>query len=92
MAINWKFLVPISIVNLLITALLLRIVQDAGIAPDNPSDFVENIPQTLILLAGNVVLFGIVMTLLRSRVHQGRGNDIVVHEDVELAHAHAHGD
>ena len=87
MAINWKFLVPISIVNLLMTALLLRIIQDAGIAPENASDFVENIPQTLILLAGNVVLFGIIMTLLRNQVRRDRTTDIVVREDAELVPA-----
>jgi len=87
MAINWKFLVPISIVNLLMTALLLRLIQEGGLSPENASSFVDNIPQTLILLAGNVVLFGIVMTLLRGRARGERMTDMVVREDVELAPA-----
>lgn len=94
MAINWKFLVPISIVNLLVTALLLRLIQEAGIAPDNARDFVDNIPQTIILFIGNAILFGVVMTLLRNQSRKDRlayealGNDSDdSHHDMELAHA-----
>lgn len=90
MAINWKFLVPISIVNLLLTALLLRIIQDTGIAPDNARDFFQNIPQTLILFFGNAVLFFGVMTILRNQARQEQleydALDDVQH-DMELAHA-----
>ena len=41
MAINWKFMVPISIVNLVITAFLLKVVQEIGLAPGvgNEHDF-----------------------------------------------------
>lgn len=71
MAFNWKFLVPLSIVNLLITALLLRIVQEVGLAPsaENVHDFGANIPQTIVLLLGNVALVAGVMSILRG---QGR--------------------
>lgn len=71
MAFNWKFLVPLSIVNLLITALLLRIVQEVGLAPsaENLHDFGANIPQTIVLLLGNVALVAGVMSILRG---QGR--------------------
>lgn len=71
MAFNWKFLVPLSIVNLLITALLLRIIQEVGLAPSaaNARDFAANIPQTIVLLLGNVALVAGVMSILRS---QGR--------------------
>lgn len=71
MAFNWKFLVPIAIVNVVVMALLIRLVQDFGIAPspENASDFLANIPQTLVLLGGNVLIIFGVLTWLRN---QGR--------------------
>jgi NADH-quinone oxidoreductase subunit H len=74
MAFNWKFLVPLSIVNVLVTAFLLKLVQSLGIAPspENASDFVANLPQTLILLAGNVAIVLGVLQLLRSQGRQQR--------------------
>ncbi len=59
MAFNWKFLVPVSIVNLIVTAFLLKVVQESGLAP-SPQDtqnFVANIPQTVVLLLGNLAVF-----------------------------------
>ncbi|GAB4521631.1 MAG: NADH-quinone oxidoreductase subunit NuoH [Anaerolineae bacterium] len=69
MAFNWKFLVPLSIVNLLMMAFLLKVVQEIGLAPENPFSFVDNIPQTLVLLAGNIGLILVVLTMFRN---QGR--------------------
>lgn len=71
MAFNWKFLVPVSIINVIMVAFLLKLVQEAGIAPDpeDAGNFLANIPQTVILLAGNVALFAGVMALIRN---QGR--------------------
>ena len=74
MAFNWKFLVPISIANILMIAFLLKIVQEVGIAPDpqDAHDFVANIPQTLVLLAGNLALFGVIMNVVRNQIRQER--------------------
>lgn len=71
MAFNWKFLVPLSIANLLLTAFLLRIVQEFGIAPSaaDAGNFIANIPQTVVLLLGNVALAAVVLNILRN---QGR--------------------
>ena len=66
MALNWKFFVPVSIVNLLMVAFLLRVVQELGWAPEDAHDFADNIPQTLVLLAGNIVLFLGTMSAVRS--------------------------
>ncbi|MFZ4814063.1 MAG: NADH-quinone oxidoreductase subunit NuoH [Phototrophicaceae bacterium] len=60
---NWKFLVPVSIVNLLVTAFLLKLAQlgGFGIAPGQ-IDLLTNanpinlLPVTLLLLGGNVVV------------------------------------
>jgi len=66
MALNWKWLVPISVANVLITALLLKVVDAVGLAPQS-SDFFAFLPKTLVLLAGNLVLVFGVMTVLRNR-------------------------
>lgn len=59
MAFNWKFLVPLSIINVLMVALLLQVIRALGLepAPEQAGDFLANVPKTLILLAGNLVLF-----------------------------------
>lgn len=67
MAFNWKFLVPLSIVNLLMTAFLLQVIKMAGLEPADTSNFIQNIPQTLILLMGNgLIIFGVTV-MLRNR-------------------------
>ena len=68
MAFNWKFLVPLSIVNLLVSAFLLKVVQESGLAP-SPQDaqnFVANIPQTIVLLLGNLAVAGGVLIYFQS--------------------------
>jgi hypothetical protein len=69
MAFNWKFLVPLSIVLVLVTAFLLKVVQTLGLAPapDRTTDLVANIPQTIVLLLGNVVIILAVGVWLRNR-------------------------
>ncbi|MDZ4671313.1 MAG: NADH-quinone oxidoreductase subunit NuoH [Phototrophicales bacterium] len=71
---NWKFLVPVSIVNVVMMAFLLKVVQALGIAPtpELANDFVANIPQTLVLFAGNVVLGLLVMNTVSSRIRKER--------------------
>lgn len=66
MALNWKWLVPISVANVLITALLLKVVDAVGLAPQS-SDFFAYLPKTLVLLIGNLVLVFGVATVLRNR-------------------------
>ena len=88
MAYNWKFLVPLSIANLLVTALLLRIVQEIGLAPDNALNFVDNIPQTLILLAGNIGLAAAVLSLLRNYGRRQRLADEDLFEEPEQEQLH----
>jgi NADH-quinone oxidoreductase subunit H len=67
MAFNWKFLVPLSIVNLLVIALLLQITRALGIAPaPGETDFLANLPQALVLFAGNLVIIAGTLAVLRS--------------------------
>ena len=91
MAINWKFMVPLSIVLILVQTFLLRLIDALGLAPapEAAGDFLANIPQTLILLAGNVVLGLIVMNMVRA---QGRRQRLTDEADVNAAQLEAgHG-
>jgi NADH-quinone oxidoreductase subunit H len=91
MAFNWKFLVPLSIVNLLVTAFLLQVIKLAGLEPADPYNFVQNIPQTLILLLGNVLIIVGISVWLRNRGRRER--DILrANTMVEGPAAHAIGD
>ncbi|MCB9456700.1 MAG: NADH-quinone oxidoreductase subunit NuoH [Anaerolineaceae bacterium] len=95
MSFNWKFLVPLAIINVLVTALLLQVVNWLGIAPqgDAASDLIANLPQTVVLLLGNLGVMGTVSTLVRNMGRQQRLADEAVEADTEveeLAHAAAH--
>jgi hypothetical protein len=59
MMLNWKWLVPISVANVIVTAFLLQVIKALGLVPQS-GDFIAALPQTIILLAGNLVL-GIVV-------------------------------
>lgn len=91
MAFNWKFLVPLAIVNLLMTAFLLQVVKYTGLEPADPYNFVQNIPQTLVLLLGNVAIAAGVSVWLRNR---GRRERDILHANimVEGPASHAIGD
>jgi NADH-quinone oxidoreductase subunit H len=71
MSFNWTVLVPLSIVNLLVMAFLLKVVQELGIAPSaaDANSFVANVPQTLVFFLGNVAVFAGLMAIVRN---QGR--------------------
>lgn len=71
---NWKFLVPVSIVNLVMMAFLFKMIQEFGLAPAPglENDFVANIPQTLVLFAGNVVLGVLILTVVRQNFRRDR--------------------
>ena len=72
MLFNWLFLVPVAVVNVLVMSLLIMLVKETGIAPDDPYSFVENIPQTLIFLLGNIALGAVVMNMVRNRFRRER--------------------
>jgi NADH-quinone oxidoreductase subunit H len=68
MSFNWKFLVPISVLNVLVTAFLLKVVQCLGLQPtgDNATNFIANLPQAIILLAGNLLVVAVAGWIVRS--------------------------
>lgn len=65
MAFNWKFLVPVSIVNVIVVAFLFKVTQFIGLDPQN-NDFLAHIPQALILLVGNLLLVMVIVNNLRN--------------------------
>jgi NADH-quinone oxidoreductase subunit H len=71
MSFNWKFLVPLSIINVLVMAFLLKIVQSLGLAPapEEINSVIANLPQTIVLLLGNVVMILGTLQVMRA---QGR--------------------
>jgi NADH-quinone oxidoreductase subunit H len=81
---NWKFLVPLSIVNLMVTAALLQVVRLLGLAPQDPGNFIHNIPQTLILLAGNVAIGVYILQMLRNQGRETRETQVVDAPDQQL--------
>lgn len=93
MAFNWKFLVPLAIINILVTALLLQVVNWLGLVPqgDAVNDLIANLPQTVVLLLGNLGIVGTVGTLLRNMGRRQRlADEAVEEEDVEdMVHAGA---
>lgn len=96
MSFNWKFLVPLSIVNVIVTAFLHKVITEIGLAPtgDNIGNFVANIPQTVVLLLGNLLIVGGVLVVLRNMGRQERLTDEAVHtalDERSVSTVHAAG-
>jgi hypothetical protein len=72
MSFNWKFLVPLSIIVVLMQAFLMRVVSSLGLTPEPAGEFIASIPQTIILLLGNVVIGLVVLNMIRNRGRQQR--------------------
>lgn len=85
MSFNWKLLVPLSVVNVLVMAFLLRVIQEIGLAPEDASDFVANIPQTIVLLLGNLALAVGVFALIRRQGRQERLREEARRQEYGLA-------
>ena len=87
---NWKFLGPISVANLVITSLLLKISQVAGFAVDltTNASFTAALPMTLLLLGGNIALILGVIAIYGFNIRRDR-----VQEEAQaeaIAHAPSH--
>jgi NADH-quinone oxidoreductase subunit H len=74
MSFNWKFLVPLSIINLVVVAALLKLCQIAGITPppERASDFIANLPTAAVLLLGNLAIIGVMVQYLRDQGRRSR--------------------
>ena len=71
---NWQWLVPLSIANLLITAFLLKVMQELGLAVDltQSPGFIDALPMTVIMLLGNLAQVLVVLQFLRMRGRRQR--------------------
>jgi NADH-quinone oxidoreductase subunit H len=85
MSFNWKFMVPLSIVLVLVQAFLLRLTISLGLAPEPAGDFVASLPQTIILLLGNLAIVAVILNMIRNRGRQQRLADESTH--AEITHA-----
>jgi NADH-quinone oxidoreductase subunit H len=85
MSFNWTVLVPLSIVNLLVMAFLLKVVQELGIAPAaaDARSFAANLPQTLVFFLGNVAVFAGLMAIVRNQGRRERLAEEAEDEDEE---------
>ncbi|MCY3798185.1 MAG: NADH-quinone oxidoreductase subunit NuoH [Chloroflexi bacterium] len=74
MAFNWKFLVPLSIANLIAVSFALKLLQELGWAPRDllSASFGELLPTTVILLIINGAMILYLLGVLRERGREAR--------------------
>ena len=89
MAFNWKFLVPLSIANLILISAALKVMQEIGWAPRDliAASFSDLLPTTVILLLINGLMIVYLLGILRKRGHEARRESMA--SRVTLAHAAA---
>ncbi len=74
MAFNWKFLVPLSIVNLIVVSFVLKVLQELELAPRDilSASFGDLLPTTVILLLFNGAMILYLLGILRKRGREAR--------------------
>ena len=74
MAFNWKFLVPLSIANLILISAALKVMQEIGWAPRDliAASFSDLLPTTVILLLINGAMIIYLLGILRKRGQEAR--------------------
>ncbi len=91
MAFNWKFLVPLSIANLIFLSLALKILQELGMAPRDliGASFAEVLPATIVMLLINLAMTVYLLGIMRKRGREARRES---QAGAALARAGAAGD
>lgn len=86
---NWFFLVPLSIINVLLTALILKVMQVTGFAPTDlaNSSLIGVLPLTIILLAKDMVLIGAILGRVGAEGREARLAERRVNEELVAAAA-----
>lgn len=90
---NWKFLVPVSIVNLVVLSLAIKILQSLNLVPVDAmgnmeligSSFVDALPMGIILLLLNVAGTLFLVSRIRTYGRETRQNDAALKEAVQTA-------
>ena len=74
MAFNWKFLVPLSIANLIAISAALKVLQELGLAPRDvlAASFTDMLPATVVLLVINGAMILYLLGILRKRGKDAR--------------------
>ena len=74
MAFNWKFLVPLSIANLIVVSFVLKVLQELALAPRDilSASFGDLLPTTVILLLFNGAMILYLLGILRKRGREAR--------------------
>ncbi|MDE2774432.1 MAG: NADH-quinone oxidoreductase subunit NuoH [Chloroflexota bacterium] len=74
MAFNWKFLVPLSIANLIVVSFVLKVMQELQLAPRDilSAGFGDLLPTTIILLLFNGAMILYLLGILRKRGREAR--------------------
>ena len=74
MAFNWKFLVPLSIANLIVVSFVLKVMQELRFAPGDMlnASFADLLPTTIILLLFNGAMILYLLGILRKRGREAR--------------------
>jgi NADH-quinone oxidoreductase subunit H len=74
MAFNWKFLVPLAIINVIVMAFAIMLVKTLGLAPapELASDFLANLPQTAVYILANLIVVAAAGAMIRGSVRRDR--------------------
>ena len=74
MAFNWKFLVPLSIANLIVVSFVLKVMQELQLAPRDilSAGFGDLLPTTIILLLFNGAMILYLLGIMRKRGREAR--------------------
>lgn len=77
MAFNWKFLVPLSIANVVVVSAVLKIMQEFGLTPTNfiGASFLSMLPTTIVLMLVNLGFGVYLIGMLRRRGAEARQED-----------------
>jgi NADH-quinone oxidoreductase subunit H len=89
MRFNWFFLVPVSILNVILTALVLKLLQVWGIAPVNlaESSLVGVLPMTVILLLKDILMILFILGRISQEGRRARLDAQRAHEQLLTAAA-----
>ena len=89
MAFNWKFLVPLSIANLIFISLALKVMQELGWSPRDlmSAGFIELLPTTIVLLLINGAMTLYLLGILRRRGQEARRESMSVRAQLAQATA-----
>lgn len=88
MSFNWKFMVPLSIVVILVQAFVLRIVDTLGLSPAD-GEFLSALPQTALLLLANLAIVVVVLNTLRNQGRKQRLADAALADEPQVIGAGA---